>query len=94
MFGGGHVLDLAESRDSVPQRNIVFVREFLRAEGFPVAAEDLGGRSARLVHFDTDSGRAFVKRLGGATRPEVFAREREIARPAPAPPAYGEVTLF
>ena len=62
VFGGAHVLDIEESETGVPQQNIAFVRSYLEACGIPVVADDLGGYAARHVHFETASGRAFVKR--------------------------------
>ena len=81
IFGGGHVLQIAESLDSVPHRNMRFIQDFLRTEGIPIVAQDLGGRSARYVLFDTGSGRVRVKRLAGATL-KIAAAEREHEREA------------
>jgi len=93
VFGGGHVLGLPDGRDSVPRQNIAFIREFCRAEGFEVVAQDLGGGTARQVRFDTGSGRAWVKRLRSAAARVAAAEAPHLAAAAPAP-AYGEVTLF
>lgn len=90
VFGGGHVLGIAESEDSVPRQNIKFVREFMRLEGFPVLASDVGGHAARQVHFETHSGRALVKRLRSAEVRSQIANEEQ----KPQVPAFGEVTLF
>lgn len=94
VFGGGHVLQIAESPEGVPQQNIRFIREFLRAEGIPLLAHDLGGCSARHVLFDTASGRVRLKRLSGLTMLTAVAERehqdlarRELKR-------YGEITLF
>lgn len=94
VFGGGHVLGIPEAEDSVPRQNIAFIREFCSAERFAVLAEDLGGCEARHVHFETDSGRAWVKRIRSEqARARIVERERPTAAAAPSP-AYGEVTLF
>jgi chemotaxis receptor (MCP) glutamine deamidase CheD len=96
VFGGGHVLDIPESADGVPQQNIRFIQEFLRDEGIPLLAHDLGGRSARLVVFDTDSGGVRVKRLSGLGMLNALA-EHEHAAQAEARRQrqhYGEITLF
>ncbi|MFB3818741.1 MAG: chemotaxis protein CheD [Candidatus Methylomirabilales bacterium] len=84
-FGGGHVLQIPASATGVPERNIQFIRTFLREEGIPLLAQDLGGHAARQVLFHTGSGRVRLRRLPGLAPPSV--------RP-PAPPAWGEVTLF
>lgn len=92
VFGGAHVLGIRESADGVPQKNIDFIRAFLRDEGIPVAGQDVGGYHARHVHFHTATGRAFVKRLAGeAAASRVLRREVQTARRVPA---CGDVTLF
>ena len=68
VFGGAHVLDVEETAGGVPQQNIAFVRGFLESGGIPIVAEDLGGYSARHVHFHTSTGRVFVKRAGTPAR--------------------------
>src|SRR5258707_527353 len=40
LFGGGRILS---SMTDVGQKNIAFARDFLKVEGFKIAAEDLGG---------------------------------------------------
>jgi chemotaxis receptor (MCP) glutamine deamidase CheD len=92
VFGGAHVLDVEVSAAGVPQQNIAFIREFLDAEGFPVMAEDLGGYQPRHVRFYTATGRAQVKRMG-SSQARARLLQREAAGP-PAPPTYGDVTLF
>jgi chemotaxis receptor (MCP) glutamine deamidase CheD len=92
VFGGAHVLDIKVSSAGVPQQNIEFIRGFLQSEGLKVLAEDMGGYHPRHVHFYTENGRARVKRLTSSR-----ARLRFMGReplPEPAPPRYGEITLF
>lgn len=69
VFGGAHVLDIEESAGGVPQQNIAFVRGFLEAGGIPIVAEDVGGHAARHVHFETATGRVFVKRANSERTP-------------------------
>jgi chemotaxis receptor (MCP) glutamine deamidase CheD len=92
VFGGAHVLGLKGSQVSVPEQNIQFVRSFLEAEGFPLLSADVGGEQPRHVHFHTDSGRAFVKRVVSAgANARLVQKERQFTR---RPPEYGDVTLF
>jgi chemotaxis receptor (MCP) glutamine deamidase CheD len=92
VFGGAHVLAVRGAQTSVPEQNIEFVRGFLEAEGFPVLNTDVGGEQPRHVHFHTDSGRAFVKRVASpSAHAQLAQRERRSLR---TPPAYGDVTLF
>lgn len=84
VFGGGLI---SSTLADVGAKNIEFVREFLRNEGYQVASEDLGGSFARRVMFKPHSGRAFVKRLdsvaGASVAQEelVVAGRRAVARP-------------
>jgi len=94
VFGGGHVLRIRESDTGVPQLNIRFIREFLRTEGIPLLAEDLGGYAARYVLFDTASGTARVKRLGGLeVQATVVEREHQQSAHRTLQ-SSGEITLF
>ena len=91
VFGGAHVLNMAESANGVPQQNIEFIKEFLEDEGFPILSQDVGGYHPRHVHFFTATGRAFIKRVGSAGHARVLRAER--VQPVAAP-QYGDVTLF
>lgn len=77
IFGGGHVLNIRESLDGVPQRNIDFVKQFLQTEQIPVVCEDLGGYQPRRVLFETHTGKAFLKYLG-KTEAERTAEEEMV----------------
>jgi chemotaxis protein CheD len=92
VFGGGKI---NASLDDVGAKNIEFVREFLAAEGYPVASEDLGGSYARRVLFKPHSGRAFVKRLDSDAGATVAREEVAIAsRRAVVVPVHDDIELF
>ncbi len=92
IFGGAHVLSLPEDEDGVPSQNIAFAIDFVRQDGFKLTGEDLGGYQPRRVHFQTDSGRAFVQRIASAASLSrvTAAEQRHVERK----PSYGEVELF
>jgi chemotaxis receptor (MCP) glutamine deamidase CheD len=92
VFGGGHVLATPDAADSVSRQNVRFIEEFMAVEGIPVVSRDLGGRAGRIVLFATDTGKAFVRRVGAL--PELLRTEQTIQRSPPEAPRYGEVTLF
>lgn len=95
VFGGGHVLLISENGDSVPQRNIRFIEEFMRAEGIMVVNRDLGGYLPRRVHFHTDTGKVYVKRLGQHTLRLTRMEEQEHVKETRAHgPQFGEINLF
>lgn len=94
VFGGGHVLQTVESPDSVPQRNIAFIRKFMATERIPVVHEDVGGKRTRRVLFLPHLGEVRLKRLQTqealATRKEeeVFLQDLNTQK------KDGDATLF
>jgi len=94
IFGGGHVLQMAECAASVPAQNIRFIRGFIASERIPLIAEDLGGTTARQVVFHTDSGKAFVKRLLGSVHVQAAAEQEHQREAQRALQRAGEITLF
>ncbi len=60
LFGGGRIL---AGMSDVGERNIRFIRDYTRIEGYPVAAEDLGGTQPRKVLYFPISGRARLRKL-------------------------------
>jgi len=92
VFGGGNI---HSSLTDVGAKNIEFVREFLRAEGYRISSEDLGGAYARRVLFKPLSGKAFVKRLDSTTGASLVREELAIAgRQQVVPPQTGDIELF
>lgn len=92
VFGGGNI---NSSLNDVGAKNIEFIREFLRAEGYKTAGEDLGGTYARRVLFKPASGRVFVKRLDSATGATVVREEIAIAgSQIKQKPAADDIELF
>ncbi|MGB0499237.1 MAG: hypothetical protein ACPGID_12925 [Rubricella sp.] len=92
VFGGANVMETA-SRSTVGERNAAFVREFLRSEGIPISAEDLGGSRARRVLFHPGSGRVRVQTAGGTALAEATAAEAALRRADAIAPRRG-VELF
>lgn len=94
VFGGGHVLQIAESANGVPQQNIRFIREFLTTEEIPLVAHDLGGRAARQIVFHTGSGSVLVKRFSDQAPLASVAEREHQERARRALQSYGDITLF
>jgi chemotaxis protein CheD len=90
VMGGGNVLDMAME---VGAHNVRFVRDYLKREGFDIAAEDLGDKFARKLYYSPKTGNARVKRLTATVNRAVFERERSLASncdsQAAAPPRSG-----
>lgn len=90
VFGGGN---MNSAMTDVGAGNIRFIREFLGAEGYAVAAEDVGGGFARRVLFKPGSGRVLVKRLDAEAAAAVVRAEAAAARLAPQH-AAPDIELF
>ena len=73
VMGGGKVLDMAMD---VGSHNVRFVRDYLKREGFQIAAEDLGDDFARKLYYSPKSGKVRVKRLTATVNRVVFEREQ------------------
>jgi chemotaxis protein CheD len=58
VFGGSNVTDHSAL---IGDKNVKFIRDFLRADGFKIASEHLGGSVARRIHYYPDSGKAMVR---------------------------------
>ena len=77
VFGGASVLNLTRQKENVSERNVAFIRDFLRLEGIKVIEEKVGGTAAMDVEFDTDTGDARVRLIDSARElPSVAAEEQ------------------
>ncbi len=77
VFGGASVLQLARQKENVAERNVAFIREFLKTEGIAVRHERVGGTAALDVEFDTDTGDARARAIDSARElPSVAAEEQ------------------
>jgi chemotaxis protein CheD len=94
VFGGGHVLNIRESLDGVPQRNIDFVKRFLETEQIPVVREDLGGYQPRRVLFQTHTGKVFLRYLGKTEAERTAEEEVVYLISLKKQKTDGDVTLF
>lgn len=92
VFGGGNI---NSALNDVGSKNIEFVRTFLRAEGYRMAGEDMGGTFARRVMFKPKSGRIIVKRLDSSTGANVVRDEIAFAGRKPVvAPVEDDIELF
>ena len=94
VFGGGHVLNIRESLDGVPQRNIDFVKRFLETEQISIVREDLGGYQPRRVLFQTHTGKVFLKYLGKTEADRTAEEEMVYLISLKKQKTDGDVTLF
>jgi chemotaxis protein CheD len=92
LVGGGRVL--AEMSTDIGARNIQFVRDYVRDEGFKVLGEDLGDVFARKVVYFPESGRIRVRKLNATSDLLLAQRERQYLNELDSHPVDGEVELF
>ncbi|MCP9463114.1 MAG: chemoreceptor glutamine deamidase CheD [Nitrospira sp.] len=97
LFGGGRIY---EGNIDIGARNIEWVLNYLKVEGFQPVKVDLGDVFPRKVYYFTDSGRVLVKKIERLKNRTIMERESEYAakiRTAVQADRQGEaeaVTLF
>lgn len=89
IFGGARVL---AALTDVGERNVNFVREFLRNEGLKVVAEDVCDTCPRHIQYSPRSGRVRVKHLKRAA--VVASRELKYQSGLAVTPVSGGIDLF
>jgi len=92
LFGGGNVM--AMDINGVGDRNVQFVRQFVKTEGLPVVAEDLGEPYPRKVNYFPKTGKVMVRRLRSLQNQAVVDREKSYERSFATKQAPGEIELF
>ena len=91
IFGGGKILPVMSD---VGAKNIAFAREFLRLEGFKIAAEDVGEVHPRRIVYFPVTGRVMLKRLRALDSAVIARRETEYLHALEKKPADDDVELF
>jgi chemotaxis protein CheD len=95
VFGGASVLRLsAGSPARIPQSNIDFALEYLREEGIPVAASDVGGREPRKIFFYARTGKVLLKRIAPSMEVLVEREESRYYASLSEKKPEGPITLF
>ena len=90
LFGGGRIM---KNMINIGQKNIDFVKNYVRTEDLTLLAEDLGGIYPRKILFFPINGRVRVKKLR-AMEQMVLQRENAYRRNLENQPIAGEVDLF
>ena len=91
VFGGGRILT---SMTDVGARNIAFIHDYARIEGYRVAAEDLGGLQPRKVVYFPAQGRVKVRRLRPIENRSIADREQLYLASLGQKQDGGEIELF
>jgi chemotaxis protein CheD len=95
VFGGGSVLRFAGGGGyKIPANNIDFAFEYLREEGIPVIASDVGGKEPRKIFFFAQSGKVLLKRIAGTVADLAEREEERYLTTISEHVVEGEVRLF
>lgn len=91
VFGGGNVIG---NSSRIGSKNAQFIRNFLRAEGYRIASEDLEGDLPRRVHYYPTTGKVMLRTLRRRDDLAVVAEEKRYTHQIQAAPIEGEIELF
>jgi chemotaxis protein CheD len=91
IFGGGRIL---QNMTDVGNRNISFVRDYLKIEGLHVISEDVGDIYPRMVVYYPVTGKALVKRLRSLHNNIIADQETSYIDSIKEKPVGGEIELF
>jgi chemotaxis protein CheD len=91
VFGGARVID---TRFDVGKKNGIFAIDYVQREGLTLSGQDLGGASARRIHFFPHSGKALRKLLRPEALSETVSQEMHFMSSLAAHPIEGDVELF
>ena len=90
LFGGGRmIMNMA----NIGQKNIAFVKEYIKTENLTLLAEDLGDVYPRKILFYPLNGRVRVKKLRTMEQ-IIFEREKAYQRQIKEQPIAGDVDFF
>ncbi len=92
LVGGGHML--AQKGNDIGARNIEFVKQYVLAEGFTVANEDLGDMYARRVMYFPQTGRLRVRKLTSGRDDTLATQERQYLEQLGSRSTEGDIELL
>jgi chemotaxis protein CheD len=91
VFGGGKIM---ATMTDIGKGNADFALRYLRVEGIPVIAADIGDCFPRKVYFSPVTGRVFVRQLHTVTDDSVYRAEQAYLDRIRKRPVDGDVELF
>jgi chemotaxis protein CheD len=80
-FGGGSLYQSHHGPGGffrVGEINSRFIFEFLKNDGIPLVAYDLGGETGRMIRFSSDDFSVFVRRFKKTVTPALLKKEKEV----------------
>jgi chemotaxis protein CheD len=91
LFGGGRVMNMMMD---VGKKNIDFVLDYVKTEGFAVSAQDLGDIYPRKIIYFPKSGKVKMKKLQSMHNDTIIIRENQYMDKLRTEPVQGDVELF
>jgi len=91
LFGGGKIM---KAMMDVGKKNIDFVLEYLKEEGYRSVAEDLGGDYPRKVVYFPKTGKVRMKKLKSMHNDTIVSREKTYMDHLKVEPVQGDIELF
>jgi chemotaxis protein CheD len=91
LFGGGRML---ASMTDVGARNIAFAHQWLKMEGLPIAAEDVGSTVPRRIVYTPIDGKVRVKHLRSMESQAIASREQNYLSSFRKKPVKDDIELF
>ena len=93
VFGGANVIG-RDVTTGIGSKNASFVTRYLKNEGYPVAASDLGGVYGRRIHFVPKTGKVARLLLRRAADKQIFETEKSLRSKLSVPKDGGDIELF
>jgi chemotaxis protein CheD len=91
VFGGGKIIN---GVGDVGESNILFISDYLKAEGLEVESYDVGGPWPRKVLFNPTTGKALIKRLRSIHNDTIKKREVKYLHEIKANDNHTDIELF
>ena len=95
VFGGGNVI---ESSAMIGDKNVNFIKKYLKQEEIKISQEDLGGTSARRIHYFTDTGKVMMRKIKSSQETDEVRKQEKTYRDKVSKTVSsedeGEVELF
>ena len=91
VFGGAKVIDTSLD---IGAKNADFVLTYIRREGLSLVSQDLGGATARRVHYFPHTGRVLRRILRPEAMSETVSQELTFLSSLRQKPIEGDVELF
>lgn len=93
VFGGGAVINALQTLN-IGDKNILFVKNFLRQENMKVSSQDVGGTCGRKINYYPKTGEVKLKRITDFHNQTIFEREIQYEHQLVEKPIEGDVELF